>query len=154
MTQPTSPLFRDLTREESLALLERNHVGRLAYARGNKVDLEPVSYVYADGWIYGRTSEGRKTEMTGRTWWPVVFEVDEVTNQFRWDSVVVHGGFYTLPDNGSGWQQEERERAIQHLRTLIPEAFTPDDPVAFRNIIFRIAVQEIRGRSAKPAAAG
>lgn len=129
-------------------MLSRNHVGRMAYARGGHIDIEPVHYVYANGWLYGRTSPGRKLEMTGTDWWPVAFEVDEVEDLFRWRSVVVHGGFYTLDPAGSVWEREEAAKAITLLRTLIPETFTDADPVPFRRVLFRIAVQEVSGRTA------
>ena len=45
-----------------------------------------------------------------------------------WRSVVVHGGFYTLSPNGATWERKEYERAVELLRTLIPETFTPADP--------------------------
>jgi uncharacterized protein len=88
--------------------------------------------------------------MTGYTWWPVAFEVDEVEELFRWRSVVVHGGFYTLPQLGAHWEVEEWKRGVEALRTVLPETFTDEDPVAFRDIMFRIAVQEISGREALP----
>jgi uncharacterized protein len=145
-TSPT-PEFRTLERDEIYALLARNHVGRMAYSRGPFMDIEPLHYVYSEGWIYCRTSRGTKLESTG-DWWPVAFEVDEVDGLFDWRSVVVHGGFYTLSEDGSDWEREEREHGIAVLRTLIPETFTPDDPTPFRDVICRIAVQEVSGRAA------
>lgn len=150
MNTTARPRFQELERAECEAILARNHVGRLAYARGNQIDIEPVHYVYSQGWIYGRTSAGKKLEMTGRSWWPVAFEVDEVENLLRWRSVVVHGGLYTIPSRGSDWEVDAWKRGVELLQTLIPETFTERDPVAFRNIMFRVAVQEIRGRSAMP----
>lgn len=146
----TTPVFRHLDRSECEAILARNHVGRIAYARANHVEIEPVHYVYSDGWIYGRTSEGRKIEMTGYTWWPVAFEVDEIEEMFRWRSVVVHGGFFAMPRREGGWDVEEWKTGVELLRTLIPETFAEGDPVGFRTIVFRIAVQEISGRDAAP----
>lgn len=146
----TSPVFRHLDRSECETILARNHVGRVAYARSNHVEIEPIHYVYFDGWIYGRTSEGRKIEMTGYTWWPVAFEVDEIEELFRWRSVVVHGGFFAMPLREGGWDVEEWRKGVEMLRTLIPQTFAEGDPVAFRTIVFRIAVQEISGREAAP----
>lgn len=151
MTATGKPVFKKLERAQCEEILARNHVGRMAYARGNHIDIEPVHYVFSQGWIYGRTSQGRKVEMTGHTWWPVAFEVDEVEDLFRWRSVVVHGGLYTIPAGGAGWEEEAWQTGLELLRTLIPETFTEDDPVAFRTILFRIAVQEITGREAFPA---
>ena len=153
MDTVAQPIFRQLDREESLGILSRNHVGRVAYARQNQVDIEPVHYVYSDGWIYGRTSKGRKMQTTGYSWWPVAFEVDELDDLFHWRSVIVHGGFYAIPSRGADWEVEEWKRGVELLRTLIPETFREKDPVPFRTILFRIAVQEVTGREAVPGSA-
>lgn len=149
MNMTAAPSFRTLSRSEIDALLARNHVGRMAYARGGHIDIEPIHYVYANGWLYGRTSSGRKLDVAAREWWPVAFEVDEVDDLFRWRSAVVHGGFYTLDPEGAAWEREEASKAVDLLRTLIPETFTESDPVPSRNVLFRIAVQEVSGRAAE-----
>jgi uncharacterized protein len=140
--------IQPLDRHEIHALLARNTVGRIAYARGNQVDIEPIHYIYHDGWLYGRTSRGAKLEVTGDTWWPVAFEVDEYESPEQWCSAVVHGGFYTLNPERSGWEREEWNRAVEIIRTVFPRAFTPDDPTPARTVVFRIAVQEVSGRRA------
>jgi nitroimidazol reductase NimA-like FMN-containing flavoprotein (pyridoxamine 5'-phosphate oxidase superfamily) len=150
MTSNAKPAFRTLSGEECAAILARNHVGRLAYCRGNFIDIEPVHYVYREGWLYGRTSEGTKIHTTGYSWHPVAFEVDEAEDLFRWRSVVVHGGFYTIPFNGVETEVKEWKEGAELLRTLVPETFQPADPVPFRTIMFRIAVQELSGREAIP----
>ena len=90
MPTPSGPHFRDLSREECEAILARNNVGRIAYAHAARVDIEPINYVYADGWIYCRTSRGAKVAIIEHQPW-VAFEVDEVTALFDWRSVVVRG---------------------------------------------------------------
>jgi len=147
------PVIRALDRTACEQILARNHVGRLAYASHDHVDIEPLHYVFHDGWIYGRTSHGAKMESVGYTWRPVAFEVDEVEEIFRWRSVVVHGGFYTIPQGDAEWQAEEWRHGVELLRSLIPETLSADDPVAHRTVIFRIAVQDLTGREAVPGAA-
>src|ERR1043165_5176780 len=117
---PTHPVIRALDRAECERILARNHVGRLAYAWQNHVDIEPLNYVFHDGWIYGRTSHGAKPDAVGHTWGPGAFEVDEVEEVCRWRGVVVHGGFYTLPAEGSEWQAEEWRQGVELLRRIIP----------------------------------
>jgi uncharacterized protein len=143
------PAFRPLSSEEVVHLLQRNHVGRIGYAREGQVDLVPIHYVYADGWLYGRTAPGSKTQAIGELWWPVAFEVDEVSGPFDWRSVVVHGGMYLLRADGPFWEQEEREKAVGLLRRFVPETLTPRDPTPDRTVFFRIAVQEATGREAR-----
>jgi uncharacterized protein len=150
MSTTPAPRIRSLDRAEIDQILARNYVGRLAYAWKNHVDIEPLHYVYDSGWIYGRTSAGTKLEATGETWAPVAFEVDEVEGIFQWRSVVIHGGFYVLDEAGAEWEQAEWRRGVELLRRLIPETLSENDPVAFRTVIFRIAVQEASGREATP----
>jgi len=150
MSTPQAPTIRALDRRECEEILARNHVGRLAYTRENRVDIEPLHYVHHDGWLYGRTSQGHKMDAMGYTWSPVAFEVDEIEEIFRWRSVVVHGGFYTIPGDGAEWEREEWRRGVELLRELIPETLSSGDPVAHRTVIFRIAVQDVTGREATP----
>lgn len=149
MSATQTPTIREMSRSEIDALLARNSVGRMAFARGNHIDIEPMHYVYANGWLYGRTSPGRKLDVAAREWWPVAFEVDEVEGVLRWRSAVVHGGFYTLDPDGASWEREEASKAIELLRGILPETFTELDPVPGREILFRIAVQEVSGRVAE-----
>ena len=151
MSNTPRPRIRTLSREECDRILARNHVGRIAYARANQVDIEPLHYVFDGQWLYGRTSPGTKLQATGEQWWPVAFEVDEVEGLFQWRSVVVHGGFYGIPEDGAEWEQDVWEKGVRLLRTLIPETFTADDPAAHRTVLFRIALQEVSGREATPA---
>lgn len=153
MSDPSNPRFLTLSREECTEILTRNHVGRLAWAVGSRVEIKPVNYVHHDGWLYGRTSQGAHLEASATTWAPVAFEVDEVEEIFRWRSVVVHGGLYTVLDDGVALHDEEWWHGVQLLRTLIPATFTGHDPVGFRMVLFRIAVQELTGREAVPGKA-
>lgn len=148
------PHFRELDRAEIDVILARNNVGRIAYARKNIVNIQPVHYVYSGGWIVGRTSYGAKFEALGETayrWWPVAFEVDEVNDLFDWRSVVIQGGFFVLDPEGSPPERQAWEEALEHVRTLIPDALREGDPTPSRTILFRISVQEATGREAIPA---
>lgn len=141
------PRFRDLSRLEIEEILSRNYIGRLAYSFKDRVDIEPLHYIYEDGWIYGRTSPGTKIATIRHNYW-VAFEVDEVDAFFDWRSVVVRGGFYILTEDGTPREREARERAIELLQRLVPGSFTDHDPTPFRTILFRIALQEVEGRAA------
>jgi len=153
------PTFRDLWDGESEELLARNHTGRLAYSFKDRVGITPLHYVFSDGWIYGRTgseepwrtirsdeSESKLSTILHNRW--VAFEVDEVDGIFDWISVVVRGAFYILsPDHPQ--DREPREKAIELIRNLIPDTLTEDDPTPFRDLFFRIQVQELTGREAR-----
>ncbi len=138
------PVFRTLEDAEARALLARQRVGRLAYALHDRVDIEPINYVYDGDWIFGRTSMGTKLATLSHQPW-CAFEVDEVHGLFDWTSVVAKGSFYLLdPEVGSPGAYE---RARELLTALIPETFTPEDPVPQRRILFGIYLHEVTGRA-------
>ena len=143
------PQFREMSRDEIDALLQRNHVGRVAYARPDgQIEIRQIHYVYDGDWIFGRTSWNERIESLTRYWW-AAFAVDEVDGLFDWRSVVIHGGLYPLLPEGGPRDIELYRRAVQALRRLIPETMTQDDPVPFRNLVVGIALQELHGRAAE-----
>jgi nitroimidazol reductase NimA-like FMN-containing flavoprotein (pyridoxamine 5'-phosphate oxidase superfamily) len=113
------------------------------------VDIEPIHYVYADGWIYGRTSHGAKLTTLEKNRW-VAFEVDEVKSLFDWRSAVVHGAVYVLEPDSTAEARATWDHALALLRKLLPATLREDDPVPHRGVVFRIAVQESTGRRAVP----
>lgn len=145
----THPHFRELTRTECEALLARHHVGRMAFSLHDRVDIEPLHYVFADGWLYGRTSIGTKISMLEHHPW-VAFEVDEHEGLFDWRSVVVKGAFYRVDSEESPFGEDPvMARGVALLRSLLPETLTAGDPVPFRRTVFRIHLDEVTGRAAR-----
>lgn len=146
MPTPT-PRFRELDAAECTAILARHHVGRLAFSRKDRVDIEPIHYVFDEGWLYGRTQPGTKLEVITHNRW-IAFEVDEIDALFDWRSVVVKGGFYLLRADGGPHETEAYEKGLAILRRLIPETLTANDPLPDRAIVFRINIDELFGREA------
>ena len=79
------PQFRDMTRSECEALLARNNVGRMAFSLHDRVDIEPLHYVFADGWLYGRTGSGTKISMLGHNPWVEPLMKDRVDQAHHGD---------------------------------------------------------------------
>ena len=147
---PTAgPRIRALDPAECRRLLDRNVVGRIAFALGRQIELLPIHYVHDDGWLYGRTTPGEKVETWQHRRW-IAFEVDEVRGLFDWTSVVVRGGLYLLSPDGAAHEAEAWERGVDVLRHLVPATATSDDPTPLRTQLFRIHVDELTGREASP----
>lgn len=141
-------MFRELPREEIETILLRNNVGRIAFSFHDRVDVQPIHYVYERGWLYGRTSEGDKIAALKHNQW-IAFEVDEVRDIFEWTSVVIHGSLWILHPRGSPRAEEVWAKAAELVSRVVPGALTEHDPVSFRQILFRIAVSDVRGRQAR-----
>lgn len=138
------PRFRTLTQQESQTLLGRHHTGRLAFTFHDQVDIEPISYVFADKWLYARTAPGTKLVKLAHNPW-VAFEVDEVTGPFDWKSVVVRGTAYFITPHADPAAYEE---AVNVLRSIDPRALTHEDLVPERSTLFRIHADSLVGRAA------
>ncbi len=137
------PQLEELGRQESLALLGTEHLGRLAVVAGTsfesaRPDIFPVNYALApDASIVVRTAEGAKLS-SARLWW-VAFEVDAVERLERraW-SVVVRGPAEEITD--SLGPEAERLRQLP----LVPWAPGP------RDRWLRITPEAVSGRRIAP----
>ncbi len=141
-------VFEALSRNDAMALLARHHVGRLAFSFHDRVDIEPLSYVYHNGWLYARTSEGTKLDAVRHHPW-VAFEVDEIEGQFDWRSVVVRGTIYFLDSERGEQDRDEYADGLRRLRELDEDVLTDEDPAPHRQSLFRIHADEITGRRAR-----
>ena len=150
MALTTRPTFSELPPRECVALLRRSHVGRIAFTFHDRVDIEPISYVFADQWLYGRTSPGTKLATVRHHPW-VAFEVDEIEGRFDWRSVVVHGAMYLLAPDGGDRDREAYAAAMRLLREIDADTLTPGDPTPFRTTLFRIHADDMVGRRASTA---
>lgn len=139
--------IRTLTSEECQALLSRHHVGRLAYAYKQRVDIEPLHYVADGEWLYLRTGRGTKVSMLEHQPW-VALEVDEIRDLFDWESVVVHGSVQVLNPLTGGETDARWQHAVATFRRLVPTAFASGDPTPHRDVMLRVHMSHVEGRAA------
>jgi len=147
MAEETTLKVRELSDEECRKFLSEHHLGRIAYAFRDRVDIQPIFYAFDGEWLFGRTSPGEKLSTIQHHRW-VAFEVDQVQDLWHWTSVVVKGAFHELRDDGTDEDRRVWERAREAISGAMPEAFTRDDPGAHRTVLFGISPLEITGRSA------
>ncbi len=141
------PSFRELTKPECEAILANHHVGRLAYTFHDRVDIEPIGFVFDQDGLVFRTGPGSKLMTLKHHPW-VALEVDEVEGMFKWRSVVVHGTAYVLSEIGSEAELEAYHSALATLRRHVPETFRANDPTPARSVVMRLSIDKISGRAA------
>jgi nitroimidazol reductase NimA-like FMN-containing flavoprotein (pyridoxamine 5'-phosphate oxidase superfamily) len=141
------PSFRDLSPSECRYLLARHTLGRLAYTFHDRVDVEPIGYVYVGGALVFRTAPGTKLHTLAHHPW-VAFEVDEVDGLFDWQSVVVHGTVYLLHEDGTPAEARAYRSALRALTRLVPATLAAGDPTPFRTIIAKLHIDRMTGRAA------
>lgn len=135
---------RELDARDVHAILARNITGRIAFLNDGEIEIRPVSYVYADGFIYLRSASTATLAATNPEGTVVGFEVDEIHATNRWSSVVVRGTLFRIRRMA---EQEAWLQAVGKLRRLIPEALRSDDRTPYRSELFRIAIRQATGRA-------
>lgn len=95
-------LIQELTRQASLDLLARTHLGRLACTQGAQPYVVPVYFAYDNDYLYSFSTVGQKIEWMRAN--PLVcVEASEVVSPEQWVSVIVFGRYEELPDTPE-WQ--------------------------------------------------
>jgi nitroimidazol reductase NimA-like FMN-containing flavoprotein (pyridoxamine 5'-phosphate oxidase superfamily) len=145
MTSTPHVTIRDLDTAECEAVLARHHVGRIAFSFKDRVDIQPISYVFEGEWLSCRTEPGTKLETLHHSPW-VAFEVDEANGPYDWQSVVIRGTVYLMPEGSP-----DHAATVAAIRRVAPLAFTDADPTPFRNVVFRVYPREMTGRGASSA---
>lgn len=129
--------------EESLALLRSARLGRLGCVAEGEPYVVPVNYVFDGECVVSHSLPGRKiTAMRAQP--RVCLQVDELTNQFSWKSVIAYGTFEEVSS------QDERSRALGTLLSLFPrltpvESRIAEDASAPAPIVYRIRIDRVTG---------
>jgi nitroimidazol reductase NimA-like FMN-containing flavoprotein (pyridoxamine 5'-phosphate oxidase superfamily) len=150
-------LIRELSRTQSLELLQRGHLGRLACALDGQPYVVPVQYSFdpEKRCLYCFSAIGQKIEWMRRN--PLVcVEVDEIEDKDHWNSVVVYGRYEEI--NSDDKDAVARQRA-QELFQQRPEWWLPGaaklptrEPHAV--VLYRVQIDRITGRGASRSTLG
>jgi uncharacterized protein len=148
-------LIQELTRRESLDLLARARLGRLACAHESQPYVVPFYFAYDNDHLYSFSTIGQKIEWM-RANPKVCVEADEVVSPQQWVSVIIFGHYEELP-NSPEWR-DAREYAHNKLlqrnaiwwepgyaKTILHDTERPLVP-----FFYRIHVVQITGHRATP----
>ena len=149
-------LIQDMTREMSIDLLKRAHIGRLGCVQGLQPYVVPISFAYHQQFIYSFTTVGQKIEWMRAN--PLVcVEVDEIVSRHEWQTVVIFGRYQELPDTPEccGIRVVAHDLLAKtamwwepgYAMTLHRGEERPLQP-----IYFRVSIRRISGRQGLPGA--
>jgi nitroimidazol reductase NimA-like FMN-containing flavoprotein (pyridoxamine 5'-phosphate oxidase superfamily) len=148
-------LINDMSVEECGQLLARVGFGRLACARDDQPYIVPIYFAYEPDHLYGFSTVGRKIDWM-RSNPRVCVEADEVTDRFRWKSVIVTGRYEELPETPQYESERLQARMLIEKRYLWWQAAYAANQLRFGGkesappLFYCIHIDEITGRSAVP----
>ena len=144
--------IHEMSRPECQEMLDRTNVGRLACTHDNQPYVVPINFAFGGSYLYGFTTLGQKVEWMRSN--PLVcFEVDEVTNQNQWSSIVAFGRYEELPDEPDYAEARKRAHALLQKRAMWWEpAYISqehrDQPHSLTPIFYRIRIDSVTGHRA------
>src|SRR5688572_22218854 len=90
-------VIEEMTDRECRAILSGTNLARLACALSNQPYIVPIQVEFDDTFLYGFATLGQKIEWMRQN--PLVcLEIDELTTDRQWASVVIFGMYEELPD--------------------------------------------------------
>ena len=90
--------IEELTDRECRAIAARTHLARLACALNNQPYIVPVHIDFHDSYLYGFSTLGQKIEWMRQN--PLVcLEIDELSTDHQWTTVIISGRYEELPDS-------------------------------------------------------
>jgi nitroimidazol reductase NimA-like FMN-containing flavoprotein (pyridoxamine 5'-phosphate oxidase superfamily) len=149
-------VITQMAEEECRAFLGDASFGRLGCSREDQPYVLPLYFAYEAGFIYALSTFGQKNEWM-RTNPKVCLEVDEITNQSEWTSVIATGRYQELPEPRFTTEREHA-RALLGKRQLWWQNALGERQIslgdhAIAPLFFRIHVDSITGLRATDGSA-
>ena len=140
-------VIQEMTEQECRAMLAGTNVARLACARNNQPYIVPIHVDLDREFLYSFATQGLKIDWMRQN--PLVcLEIDELSPQTHWASVVVFGRYEELPHQP---EYEDLRRVAQQLFERHPMWWQPASvPLAGHEqrapVAFRIRIDRLTGR--------
>ena len=134
---------------EARALFCSARVGRLGCIVEGEPYVVPISYLcdHEDGSIYGHSLPGKKITAL-RAHPRACLQVDQITDELRWRSVIALGDFEEIDDNVE--RAQVLRKLLAHFPLLTPvETVTMQGAAPPRTIVFRLRIDRITGVEAE-----
>ena len=142
-------LIHELTEKECRQVLAGTNLGRLACAHDNQPYVVPIYFAMDGEDLYSFATVGRKIEWM-RANPKVCLEVDDITDQFHWTTVVAIGRYEELTHSTVHEAIKLRAQALFQKRPewWFPGAARATGVQRHVPVIFRIRIDHLSGRRA------
>ena len=141
-------VISEMTEKECRDLLARNSIGRLGCAQDNQPYVVPIYLAYDIDYFYVLSTLGQKIEWM-RANPNVCVQMDEITGESQWSSVIVNGSYEEL-------REPQFTDELAHARKLLEKRHRWwQNPLAERQlrtgdeliapIVFRIQINSMTG---------
>jgi nitroimidazol reductase NimA-like FMN-containing flavoprotein (pyridoxamine 5'-phosphate oxidase superfamily) len=140
-------VVHEMTVQECREMLARTNIARLACVRNNQPYVVPIHVDLDQEFLYSFATQGLKIDWMRQN--PLVcLEIDELSPQTHWASVVVFGRYEELPPLP---EYEDLRRVAEQLFQRHPMWWQPTSvPLAGHaqrmSIVFRIRIDRMTGR--------
>lgn len=144
-------VIEEMTYLECRKMVERARLARLACAVDNQPYIVPIHVDFADGSLYGFSAMGQKINWM-RVNPLVCLEIEELTGNSQWATLIVFGRYEELPDTPeNAYARSIAEGLFQRHPVWWEPAAVPlaGHPPRTR-ILFRILISRMSGRRAAP----
>lgn len=136
-------MTRTLNEVEARSLIADGKIGRLGCVDNGEPYVVPINYVFEEDTIYSHSLPGRKIDAL-RAHPRACLQVDEITNDFDWRSVIASGNFeeVRVPSD----RRSILGKLLARFPLLTPvESVMIEDAGAPDSIVFRIRVDRLTG---------
>ena len=141
-------LIENMSLQDSTNVLIRARFGRLACVNDGQPYITPIYFAYHDSSLYSFSAVGQKIHWMRSN--PLVCaEVEEISNQQSWSTVIIFGKYEELLDTPEHGAKRQRAYDLLQKRPMWwepasaplvhAEAVNPSDLVYFRIIIDRVS---------------
>jgi nitroimidazol reductase NimA-like FMN-containing flavoprotein (pyridoxamine 5'-phosphate oxidase superfamily) len=107
-------VVNEMTENDCAAFLASATLGRLGCSKDSQPYVVPVRFAYEPGFLYVLSTSGRKIEWM-RLNPQVCLQVDNITNQSQWTSVIASGRYQELVE-------PRHTDEIEHARKLLAKS--------------------------------
>ena len=135
-----------LSDDEITDLLCRQRVGRLGCTVNDRPYVVPIRYAFDGAYIYGYSGPGRKISVMREQ--PLVcFEVDEVSDETTWRSLIAEGRYEELTEardrcHAARLLSNGNETPAKGIGTVVSRGLCTDPQI----ILFRVRIDVVAGR--------